>query len=79
MPETAAEGKVLAALALHHQIAVPQVMGSSKGVAFLDAPARCVVGVADGLGGAVADNAAAHQLVVGVPAVVGFFMGTFSS
>jgi len=54
-------------LTLHHQVAVPQLMGGTEGVCLTNAPAQGVVAVVSGLGDAVAADLGTEQLVGCVP------------
>ena len=58
------------ALAVHHEVAIPQVVGAAEGIAFGDTPAQGVVGIARGLGDAMARGVRFDELVVCGPGQV---------
>jgi len=62
-------------LAVHHEVAIPKVVGTAEGIAFGDTSARGVVGVAGGLGDAVARGVRFDELVVCVSGQVQHFLG----
>ena len=62
-------------LAVHHEVAIPQVVGAAEGIAFGDTSAQGVVGIARGLGDAMARGVRFDELVVCVPGQVQHFLG----
>ena len=63
------------ALAVHHEVAIPQVVGAAEGIAFGDTSAQGGVGIARGLGDAMARGVRFDELVVCVPGQVQHFLG----
>lgn len=59
---------------MHHEVAIPQVVGAAEDIAFGDTSARGVVGVAGGLGDSVARGVRFDELVVCVPGQVQHFL-----
>ena len=62
-------------LAVHHEVTIPQVVGAAEGIAFGDTSAQGVVGIARGLGDAMARGVRFDELVVCVPGQVQYFLG----
>ena len=62
-------------LAVHHEVAIPQVVGAAEGIALGNAPAQGVIGVAGGLDDSVARGVRFDELVVCVPGQVQHFLG----
>jgi len=61
---------------VHHEVAIPKVVGAAEGIAFGDTSAQGIVCIARGLGDAMARGVRFDELVVCVPGQVQYFLGT---